>query len=242
MCDTKIIDLNNNVDLIEDLDITKKINNKEIYDMFKYILDRLNQNWFSYYELACMYYKEFKNVNVNIDFKTIDGVSFDENGISIGKWIFEQRKNICEKGIVKLSDEQISLLNKIGIYSYLHDDSKLWRTYYKYAKEYYKYYKNIDIPNDFKTINGRTYSEFGLNLGVWLKKQEQADLDVKKHNKLKKIGLFENEDLIEINKEKEELNARAKDMFDKFMKKNEEQLNVSEDIEILFIEDFEKAS
>jgi len=61
--------------------------------------------WMKNYSLAVAYYEEIGNLVISIDYKTKDGVP-------LGGWIKHQRKRYKEN---KISEREISLLNKIGM-------------------------------------------------------------------------------------------------------------------------------
>ena len=46
-----------------------------------------------------------------------------------------------------------------------------WDSVYELAKNYYEYYGNLDIPRNFRTLNGIENDENGFNIGVWISKQ-----------------------------------------------------------------------
>ena len=47
----------------------------------------------------------------------------------------------------------------------------LWEEWYALAKVYYETYGNLEIPQSFKTFNGKDYDENGFALGAWINKQ-----------------------------------------------------------------------
>ena len=72
-----------------------------------------------------------------------------------------------------------------------------WEQKYNLAKEYYKYYGNLEIPCSFKTTNGYEYDENGINLGNWIRtirdvyngRQNSYKLTEERIEALKKIGM-----------------------------------------------------
>ena len=193
-----IIDLTNNIDFIEELQDNLKdrvkevqkslghskrqikirdvnfdieIENKDLFEILRYVRDRLRPNtWDLMYNLATAYYNKNNNLEIQYRFKTLDGINYNENGYSLGVWINTQRQTY-KSG--KLSKEKIELLNKIGI----RFENKIkiigWEENYKLAKAYYNQYNNLEIPNSFKTLDGISYDKNGYNLGMWLVKQRQ---------------------------------------------------------------------
>ena len=114
-----IIDLTNNIEFIEELEnnlknkvkeIQKKqgksnrkikirntdfdinIENKDLYEILRYVRDRINPNsWDMMYELAKKYYEHYSDLKIPFSFKTINGYETDENGYNLGFWISNQR-------------------------------------------------------------------------------------------------------------------------------------------------------
>ena len=196
-----IIDLANNIDYIKELENnlkdrvkevrkqnnskTKKrvINlsttdfnismiNQNLYEILKYVSDRLSMTWMEKYNLAKAYFEHYGNLEIPRIFKTINGYEYDENGIALGTWISTQRQ--AYKGTYKITEDQINLLKEIGMRFKIVDKKESWLEKYKLAKVYYEHYGNLKIPNSFKTINGYDYDENGVALGRWLSTQRQA--------------------------------------------------------------------
>ena len=107
-------------------------------------------------------------------FKTINGYEYDENGINLGIWITTQRNAYNRQGSNKITEEQIELLEQIGMRFNTRNKEEEWNKKYELAKTYYKYYGNLEIPTNFKTINGYEYDENGVALGIWIFIQRQA--------------------------------------------------------------------
>ena len=213
-----IIDLTNNIEFIEELennlknkvkDIQKKqgksnrkikirntdfdinIENKDLYEILRYVRDRINpNNWDMMYELAKKYYKHYGNLKIPHSFKTINGYESDENGYNLGIWINTQRLSY-KKGT--LSEDRIEKLKEIGmIFEDVHKDT--WNKMYELAKKYYEHYGNLKIPFSFKTINGYESDENGYNLGIWINTQrlsyKKGTLSEDRIEKLKEIGMI----------------------------------------------------
>ena len=213
-----IIDLTNNIEFIEELEnnlknrvkeIQKKqgksnrkikirntdfdinIENKDLYEILRYVRDRINpNNWDMMYELAKKYYKHYGDLKIPNRFKTINGYESDENGYNLGFWISTQRVKY-KNGT--LSEDRIEKLEEIGmIFENVYKDT--WNMMYKLAKKYYEHYDNLKIPNRFKTINGYEIDEKGYNLGVWIATQKtnynKSILSEDKIEKLEEIGMI----------------------------------------------------
>ena len=83
-----------------------------------------------------------------IEFKTKNGIDYDEDGVKLGLWISNQSAKF-KKG--KLEEERKNKLLLIDIES-ITNDSK-WEKWYNLAKNYYEHYGSLDIPESFKTKN-----------------------------------------------------------------------------------------
>ena len=213
-----IIDLTNNIEFIEELENNLKnrvkeiqrkqgksnkkikirntdfdinIENKDLYEILRYVRDRINpNNWDMMYELAKKYYEHYGNLKIPHSFKTINGYESDENGYNLGIWINTQRLSY-KKGT--LSEDRIEKLKEIGmIFEDVHKDT--WNKMYELAKKYYEHYGNLKIPFSFKTINGYESDENGYNLGIWINTQrlsyKKGTLSEDRIEKLKEIGMI----------------------------------------------------
>lgn len=216
-----IIDLTNNIEFIEELEnnlknkvkeIQKKqgksnrkikirntdfdinIENKDLYEILRYVRDRINPNsWDMMYELAKKYYEHYSDLKIPFSFKTINGYESDENGYNLGFWISNQRVKYKND---TLSEDRIKQLEKIDmIFGIGKQDA--WNIMYDLAKKYYEHYGNLKIPRSFKTVNGYETDEKGYKLGVWITTQKtnynKSILSEDRIKKLEKIGMmFEN--------------------------------------------------
>ena len=143
--------------------------------------DKNITKWYRNYEYSKKYYEEYGNLEVPYHFKTNDGINYDEDGVKLGIWINTQRKLYKNNN---LSSDRQELLEVIGM---RFDNKRIitnksWEEMYKYAKEYYEEYGNLEVPQSFKTNDG-------INLGTWINTQRQYY----KNNKLsqEKIDLLE---------------------------------------------------
>ena len=216
-----IIDLTNNIEFIEELENNLKnrvkeiqrkqgksnrkikirntdfdinMENKDLYEILRYVRDRINpNNWDMMYELAKKYYEHYGNLKIPRSFKTKNGYEADENGYNLGNWINYQRMNY-KKG--SLSEYRIKKLKEIDmIFGIGKQDA--WNMMYELAKKYYEHYGDLKISRFFKTINGYEVDEKGYNLGAWISTQrfsyKKGTLFEDRIEKLEKIGMiFEN--------------------------------------------------
>ena len=73
---------------IRDASFDIEIENKDLFEMLKYVSDRLTRTWGDYYELAKAYYEKYGNLEIPFNFRTNDGYTRDENGvIKLGRWM-----------------------------------------------------------------------------------------------------------------------------------------------------------
>lgn len=153
---------------IRDASFDIEIENQDLYEMLRYVSDRLTMTWEDYYELAKAYYEHHRNLEIPFRFKTNDGCNYDENGIvGLGHWIRNQRTQYFN-----LSEKRQQLLKSIGFV--LNAIEEQWKKMYELAKIYYNHYENLLIPNSFKTTNGYDFDENGVRLGAWVRSQREA--------------------------------------------------------------------
>ncbi len=171
---------------IKDASFDIEIENQDLFEMLKYVSDRLTKTWEDYYELAKKYYEHYNNLAIPYRFKTNDGYTYDENGVlNLGMWITIQRRKY-----LSLSIEKQQLLKSIGFV--LDPLEEQWQKNYESAKKYYEYYGNLAIPERFKTNDGYTYDENGtVNLGTWIYHQRRnfVNLPIEKQQLLQEIGI-----------------------------------------------------
>ena len=158
---------------IRDASFDIEIENQDLFEMLRYVMDRMTMTWEDYYELAKAYYEHNGNLEIVLTFKTINGYEPDENGVALGKWISYQRERANETRGAKLSENQKKLLEEIGmVFENLYKTR--WMKMYELAKAYYEHNGNLMISSDFKTINGYEPDENGVALGNWVHHQKQA--------------------------------------------------------------------
>ncbi len=189
---------------ISDASFDIEVENQDLFEMLKYVMDKLTMSWEDYYELAKAYYEHHENLDIPQSFRTNNGYDYDENGTALGIWLSHQRQTFLGKeGQKQLTEKQISLLEEIGmVFGNVNLDK--WMRNYRLAKAYYEHYENLDIPQSFKTSNGYDYDEKGTSLGKWLShqrqtflgKEERKQLTEDQINLLEEIGMvFDNVNL-----------------------------------------------
>lgn len=115
----------------------------------------LNLDFDSFYILAKHYYEFYKNLYVPVTFNTFDGVNYDKDGYSLGIFLIEQKT-------AHLKKENKKKLLEIG-FSF-HHKILTFEEYYRLLKNYYDHYKNLDVKEGFKTLDGVNYDENGYSL------------------------------------------------------------------------------
>ena len=136
------------------------------------------QTWDEMYSLAENYYRYYHNLKISKNFITKNGYEYDQDGLRLGLWIFEQRKTYKKN---KISKERIEKLNKIGMIWEANKDA--WQKMYELAAKYYEKHKNLKIPIHFKTKDGFTYDAEGIKLGIWIGNQRQIYNSYKDENR-----------------------------------------------------------
>ncbi len=148
--------------------------------------------WFKKYQLASTYYKENGHLLIPL--------TYEINNVKLGLWVRNQREkylNNCQN----LSEEQISLLEQIGMIWHIHDTrtniSKTnpspanrrevkWFEKYQLAVSYYKEHGHLIIP--------RHYIVNDIKLGNWLNSQrtlyKEGKLSQDQITLLERIGMI----------------------------------------------------
>ena len=149
------------------------------------------RDWQQNYSLAKIYYKHYGHCKIPREFKTKDGINYDETGFALGVWLANQR-TAYKKG--KMNFERRCLLESINVRLETEKIKKSWQQSYNLAKTYYEYYGHCEIPQNFKTKDGINYDETGFALGIWLYKQRMAykgklNISLEKILLLDKLGM-----------------------------------------------------
>ena len=176
---------------IRDLNFDIMVENRDLFEILRYVRDRLRPDtWELNYSLAKAYFEKNGNLEIKQNFKTLNGIDYDENGYKLGKWLTNQRQAYKKE---KLSKEKIELLEKIGMRFENVLNIIGWTKMYLLAETYFKNYGNLEISKKFKTLNGIDYDDKGYNLIMWIYKQRQAykrgKLSKERIELLEKIGM-----------------------------------------------------
>ena len=190
------------IELLEQIEMRFNTRNKE-------------EEWDKKYKLAKAYYEHYGDLEVLKSFKTINGYEYDGNGINLGTWITTQRNAYNRQGSNKITEEQIELLEQIGMRFNTRNKEKEWNKKYELAKAFYEHHGDLEIPTNFKTINGYEYDESGVALGIWISTQRQAfkgqkdsKLDEERIKLLNQIGMKWFSENMNMKLQKEELNEK----------------------------------
>ena len=151
---------------------------QNVRQIFDKLNDTLTASWDMMYAYAKQYYSEYGNLEVPKRYKTAEGYS-------LGHWIFTQRSVYKGEIFGTLGKERIKKLEAIGmIWDSIRDTS--WQRYYDLAEEYYQEHGDLNVPYDYKKINGidlatwirriRTYRKSGIQKG-YLTEERIAALD-----------------------------------------------------------------
>ena len=147
-------------------------------------------SWKEMYGYAKIYYEHYNDLEVPQKFRTNDGYTYEEYGkIRLGQWVKSQRQ------VTSQESEKGYLLTKIGMRFGNKNSTLSWKEMYGYAKIYYEYHNDLEVPYKFRTNDGYTYEEDGkIRLGNWIYSQRQVtSQESEKGYLLTKIGMrFEN--------------------------------------------------
>lgn len=112
-------------------------------------------SWEDYYKLL----EEYKETNNNIDVPYY----YTINDIKLGIWLHNQRRAHRGKSSYKITPEQITKLNELG----MNWETKItWEDYYDLLKDYKEEHDNINVPYKYE-INE-------IKLGSWLANQKTS--------------------------------------------------------------------
>ena len=169
---------------IKDATFDIEIVNQDLFEMLRYVSDRLTSTWEDHYKLAKAYFEHHGDLLIPATFATSDGYTFDENGVKLGSWLFRQRNSFN-----KLTSEQKELLTNIDFTSSVYDDR--WLKNYEIVRAYYEHYGNLRIPVKFRTKNGITHDENGVRIRNWVNYQRMyfSKLTEKQQQLVTSMGL-----------------------------------------------------
>ena len=171
---------------IKDVSFDIEMEDQDFYEMLEDIKERLLTPWEEMYGYAKIYYEHYNDLEVPARFRTNDGYTYEEDGkIGLGQWISSQRRKVPPES------EQGHLLTEIGMRFGNKNSTLSWKEMYGYAKIYYEYHNDLEVPYKFRTNDGYTYEEDGkIRLGNWICSQRQVtSQESEKGYLLTKIGM-----------------------------------------------------
>ena len=141
---------------------------------------KINQmTWDLWYDLILNYYNHYNNSNVPRNFKTKNGMDYEESGWNLGEWCNKQRKKNN-----KLKEEQIEKLNLIEFrfITKVENETKKKELCSKYGIDYNKY----------SFLNQISFQELSAKINYLLENNYPLEID----NKLHEIFSISNENMI----------------------------------------------
>ncbi|MBR1413466.1 MAG: helicase associated domain-containing protein [Bacilli bacterium] len=145
----------------------------------KMIWDEKEFNWMSFYKSAALFYKKNNHLNISSNY-------CDIYGDKLGKWIKTQRENYNNYRYVRINNQQIELLNRIGMIWDLNLYN--WNTNYNIVFNYYKKFGSISVPGDLLDTDGKPIRKWIIEQKESLVKEDYS-LSEKQVEKLKLIGI-----------------------------------------------------
>lgn len=169
-------------------------------------VSKFDIQWQEMYELACVYYDTYNDLEIPSRFKTKDGITPDSEGKGLGSWIKVQRE--MEKAD-KLDTKRKELLEKIGMRFEIKDNDKEWKKMYHLAQSYYEEHQNLEVSQEFKTNDGIDFDPNGKCLGTWIVTQRRYYQDGRLLEERKKLL-----DAIGMRFEPKDYNQQWMEMYD----------------------------
>ena len=141
---------------------------KKLLEKIGMVFDVHSDDWMKKYKLAESYYKHHGHLNIPCSFKTTNGYEYDEQGVNLGNWISHQRQSYKGQITCKLIEEQIKLLEEIGMIWF--DENTDQKLQNEIINRQNKTKKQIEILNRLKSYlntldENKVYSKEEINLG-----------------------------------------------------------------------------
>lgn len=144
--------------------------------------------WMKKYILVKEYYNHFGNLNIPHNFKTKNGFEYDEDGLNIDLWLSKQKLAFNKKSANKITDEEIKLLEKLGMDFTIKNKENEWQRKYELAKKYYEKNGNLNVSKTFLTDDGDSLYNW-LTVQIRNYKKNPEDFEEEKLEMLKAIGI-----------------------------------------------------
>ena len=151
--------------------------------LFKQLQDSLSASWDQHYAAAKEYYDEHGDLNIPRRYKT-------STGLNLGSWLSTQRRVRAGTINGRLTENQISKLDAIGMVwkNYLEIS---WERNFQAAKDYFDTYGNLEIPINYSTEEGIALGGWIANLRQQRKNNEKAKLlNAERIKRLDSIGMI----------------------------------------------------
>ena len=96
---------------IKDATFDIEIVNQDLFEMLRYVSDRLTSTWEDFYYLAKAYFEHYGNLNIPARFATNDGYTFDDNGKRVHDEVTTDKKEKKSNNKIVL----IVILSIVGV-------------------------------------------------------------------------------------------------------------------------------
>ena len=114
--------------------------------------------WEQYYEAAQAYYRRTGTLDVPYSYET-------EEGLCLGKWIYQQRNTLRDKETKELSERDQKRRERLSAIG-MNWASDPWQEKWELARRYYEEHGDLHLPQNYVT-------EEGVWLGKWLYLQRE---------------------------------------------------------------------
>lgn len=150
-------------------------------------LEGIYKNQFDiYFDLAKEYKNYYSNLNVDVGFKTFDGITYHKEGYCLGSWLKRMRNNYD-----KLPTDIKEKLNDLGIDSQSKNNYPLtWDYYYDTCKKWYSMCNDLNLLYERAADTGMAITPHPeMFMSEWLERQRENydNLSTEKKDKLKAI-------------------------------------------------------
>lgn len=144
--------------------------------LLKKLEDSLCATWNVNYAAAVQYVAEHGNLNVPSNYRT-------SSGILLGPWIARQRVLYQSKGHGTLTEEQIQMLEAIGMV-WVNRYEYYWERMFAEAAKFYQEHGHLEVPVSYAAADGSL-------LGRWIRRQieNEDNLSPEKKSRLDSIGI-----------------------------------------------------
>ena len=139
----------------------------------------ISDKWMDMFNRIKAYKEHYGNLDLPLNFKSFDGVNYDENGYNLDKWLStvrsaSQRFEETGKHFRGITSKHVSLLETLDISSTR--SKQRWHQIYQLACNYFQHNHNLLVPAQFKTLDGITRSDDrnAIDLGRWIRHQRDS--------------------------------------------------------------------